>query len=228
MSILAGMVLEPSSPAQAYVADAKTAARHASELVAQMLAYAGKGSSRSESIDLSALVREMAELLSRPIAHKTTVRFDSAPGPLITRGDPTQIRQIVMNLITNAAQAIGDDPGQITVSAKRVECDRAFLDQIRPDQELPAGSYLRLQVSDTGLGMDERILERIFDPFFTTKSKGSGLGLSAVHGIVRSHGGAIRVESEMGKGSIFTLWLPASSRASTAPTPEKRANGPSH
>lgn len=158
---------------------------------------------------MGTLVREMAGLLNRAAAGKVTLHIDLAPGALVTQGDPTQIRQIVMNLITNAAQAIGEDSGRITVKAERVECDRALLHEIRPDHELPEGTYLRLQVSDTGRGMDARVRERIFDPFFTTKTNGTGLGLSAVHGIVRRHGGAIQVDSEPGKGSTFTLWFPA-------------------
>ena len=217
---LALHALAPADPVRRHVAAARAAAERAGELIEQMLTYAGKGKSRTEEVDLNQLVREMADLLSAPVSKKTTVHFDLCEGPLTIRGDPTQIRQIVMNLITNAGQAIGEQPGDITLETERCECKRALLREIRPDEELPEGEYARLRVTDTGPGMDAETRERIFDPFFTTKTSGSGLGLSAVHGIVRGHRGAIKVDSEPGRGSAFTLWLPATTRAA-ASSPER-------
>jgi two-component system, cell cycle sensor histidine kinase and response regulator CckA len=201
--------LEDGSPVRGHIAEAKAASRQASGLISQILAYAGKGKARTEEIDLNEVVREMASLLKTSISKKTSLRFDLARDLLPTCGDPTQVRQIVMNLITNASQAIGRETGEIVLRTERVECDRAFLDGLRPDEELPEGTYASLRVSDTGCGVDAETQQRIFDPFFTTKPTGSGLGLSAVHGIVHSHGGALRVESEPGTGTTFTILFPA-------------------
>jgi CheY-like chemotaxis protein/two-component sensor histidine kinase len=177
-----------------------------------MLAYAGQGKTGREDVDLNELVREIADLLSTSVSKKTTLQFETAEDLLPIRGDPTQIRQIVMNLITNAAQAIMGKTGEITLRTEHVECDRAFLNRIRPDEELAEGTYVSLRVSDTGVGMTEATQERVFDPFFTTKTTGSGLGLSAVHGIVHSHRGAIKIESEPGKGTSFTVLFRAARR----------------
>lgn len=200
---------EEGSPLHAYVSDAMTAAQRAAELIDQMLAYAGKAKTGTENVNLKKLTQEMAGLLKASVSKKTTLRLHMPDDLLRTRGDPTQISQIVMNLITNAAQAIGDDGGEVSLAIEQVECDRALLSEMRPDADLPAGTYLRLQVSDTGRGMDQATLKRIFDPFYTTKAAGTGLGLAAVHGIVRSHKGAIKVESELGQGTCFTVLFPA-------------------
>ncbi len=193
-----------------YLADAKTAAGRAAELVGQMLTYAGKEKPNKENIDLSALVQEMAGLLETPVSKKTVFRLELAEDLLPAHADPTQIRQVVMNLITNAAQAIGEKSGEIVVGTEMAECDADLQQEIRPGVKLPSGAYIRLRVSDTGSGVDEETRSRIFDPFFTTKATGSGLGLSVVHGIVRSHLGVVEVDSEPGKGTQFTIMLPAS------------------
>ncbi len=216
--------LEPSSAAHARIADARKAADRAGDLVNQMLAYAGNRSSRVEEVDLKELVREMTCLLKPTIAEKTMLVVELEGDALTMCGDPTQLRQILMNLIANAAQAIGDEEGQITVKVAAVDCDSALLRAIQPSEELPEGRYLCLQVADTGHGMSRTTKERIFDPFFTTKPSGSGLGLSAVHGIVCSHGGAIQVDSEPGAGSTFTAWFPAANRAGTALEPDNRSS----
>jgi CheY-like chemotaxis protein len=124
--------------------------------------------------------------------------------------DRTQLRQIVMNLVINASEAIGEKSGVIAVSTGCRRCGRDLLRELRPDEELPEGLYVTLEVADTGCGMDAETRARIFDPFFTTKFTGRGLGMAAVLGIVRGHKGAIAVSSESGKGSAFTVYLPAS------------------
>lgn len=220
---LALLDIEEGSPARAYLARAKTASRRAADLVLQMLAYAGEGSTSVQEADLNPLVQEMVDLLRASISKKTTIRFNAGEDLLPLRGDPTQIHQVVMNLVTNAAQAIGDEVGLIALTTERVECDRASLNELRPDEDLLEGTYLSLRVSDSGCGMDDATRERIFDPFFTTKPTGTGLGLSAVHGIIRGHGGALRIESEPGKGSSFTILLPAVLRAAEAPEPDQPA-----
>jgi CheY-like chemotaxis protein len=126
--------------------------------------------------------------------------------------DATQVRQVVMNLITNASEAIGDQSGLLTVRTGTMEADRAYLSEVHLDDDLPAGSYVFIEVTDTGCGMEEAVQAKIFDPFFTTKFTGRGLGLAAVLGIVRGHRGAIRIQSEVGRGTAIRVLFPASDR----------------
>jgi two-component system, cell cycle sensor histidine kinase and response regulator CckA len=207
------------SSLHAYVANAMTAAERAANLIDQMLAYAGKGKTGIEDVDLKTVTQEMASLLKSSVSKKTTLRLHMPDDLLPMRGDPTQISQIIMNLLTNAAQAIGEEPGDVSLQIEQVTCDRAQLAEMRPDADLPAGTYLRLRVSDTGPGMTQDALKRIFDPFYTTKATGTGLGLSAVHGIVRGHHGAISVDSEPGRGTRFTVVFPAVLQSTIPNTP---------
>jgi len=125
-------------------------------------------------------------------------------------GDSTQIQQIIMNLIINASEAIGDEPGTIWAATGMRECDDEFLAQSRLDEKPPAGTYVYVQVTDTGCGMDDATVSKVFEPFFTTKFVGRGLGMSAVLGIVRAHHGAITVQSRPGEGSTFRVLFPTS------------------
>src|SRR5262249_25642658 len=134
--------------------------------------------------------------------------------------DTAQLRQIVMNLLTNASEAIGERPGVVTVSTGVMNADRAYLAAGAPDSDLPEGEYVWVEVKDTGSGMDEATKARICDPFFTTKFRGGGRGLAAVMGIVRGHRGAIRVESTLGQGSTFRVLLPAARDAVAPPVAE--------
>jgi PAS domain S-box-containing protein len=185
------------------------AARRAAELSGQMLAYSGRGSFVVEAIDLSLLVREMQQLFATSVNKKTTVEYRLDPDLPAVRGDVTQVRQIILNLIINAAEAIGESCGLIAVTTRSLECDRQLLCSTYVDDDLPAGTYACLEVSDTGCGMDEATREKIFDPFFTTKFTGRGLGLAALLGIVRSHQGAIRVESTPDQGTTIQVLFPA-------------------
>ncbi len=205
----------------------ETSARRAAELTRQMLAYSGKGRFVSELFDLSALVREMAELLEVSISKKAAMRYDFVPDlpPLV--GDPGQIRQVVMNLITNASDALGDGTGAIDISTGQMEADRAFLSGAWVDDGLPTGTYVWVQVADTGCGMDAATLTRIFDPFFSTKFTGRGLGLAAVLGIVRSHHGAIRVESSPGMGTTIRVLLPPAPASLSLADPAATTDPPS-
>ncbi len=205
---LALLKLAPESPARAHVEAIEKAARRAADLTNQMLAYSGKGRFVVERIDLNRLVEEMSHLLGTVISKKATIKFDLAPGLPPVEGDPTQLRQVVMNLITNASDAIGDRVGLITVTTGVMRADREYLQGTFLDEDLPEGDYVFLEVSDTGCGMDPATRARIFDPFFTTKFAGRGLGLAAVLGIVRAHHGAIKVYSEPGRGSTFKILLP--------------------
>ena len=205
---LARGVLSERSPAHTYLQRAETATRRSAELVKQMLACAGEANAVVEEFDLNDVVRELTSLLRASVSKKTEIQLEQADDALLMRGDPTQIRRIIVNLITNADQAIGAGNGSVTLATQRLEATRALLDGLRPDEELREGDYLSLTISDTGCGIAEDVRERIFDPFFTTKTTGSGLGLSAVHGIVRSHAGALELESEPGRGTTFRILLP--------------------
>jgi PAS domain S-box-containing protein len=209
--------LPPGSLLHERASRIETAAARAAELTQQMLAYAGKGRFVVEPIDLNTLIAEMPQLLSASITKNATLQHRLAPNLPAVEGDVTQLRQLVMNLIINASEAIGDQPGAITVSTS--------VQHIRPadyvagdDTDLPAGDYVVLEVADTGCGMDEATLARIFDPFFTTKFTGRGLGLAAVQGIVRSHHGALKVASVYGNGTTFCIVLPCASMPMEQPT----------
>jgi two-component system cell cycle sensor histidine kinase/response regulator CckA len=206
---LASLELPPDSPARLLIDQIEIAARRAAELTKQMLAYSGRGQFVVQPLDLRAVVREMSALLESAIAKDVTIAYEFADELPAVRADVAQIRQLVMNLITNAADAIGDEGGRIEIRIGKRRADNAFLAGYSLSDGLPEGTYVTLDVSDDGAGMDAETLARIFDPFFTTKFSGHGLGLAAALGIVRGHHGAIRVESEKGRGSSFSLLLPA-------------------
>lgn len=205
---LALMQLAPESPACPTIQEIETASLRAADLVRQMLAYSGKGRFVVQPLNLSRIVEEMAHLLQTVISKKAVLRFEFAAHlPSIT-GDATQIRQIVMNLITNASDALEDSTGIIKLRTGMLFADRAYLNTTYLPQDLPEDTYAFLEVSDTGCGMDPATLERIFDPFFTTKFTGRGLGLAAVLGIVRGHRGTIKVESQPRMGTTFRVLFP--------------------
>jgi len=202
--------LDPGSPMRRNIEHIETAARRATELTGQLLAYSGKGKFVIEPFDLAKVVKEMTPLLEVSTAKRAVIDYHFDERLPIMEGDVTQIRQIIMNLITNAAEAIGDKRGIVSVSVGAMECDRACLSEMGFEQRLPPGTYVYLEVSDTGCGMDQETISRVFDPFFTTKFTGRGLGLAAVLGIVRGHHGAVKVSSEPGRGSTFKILFPAS------------------
>ena len=178
--------------------------RRASDLARQMLAYAGQARVEVRPVDLNASVRELAGLMSASMSKKIELRFELAEDLPLVEGDPVQLQQVLLNLITNAADAIGDREGVITVLS-RVEPDG-------PEGE-PGARAAALEVRDTGAGMSARVKARIFDPFFTTKSSGRGLGLSALLGILKAHRAAVQVESEPGAGTRFILRFPLPEKA---------------
>jgi PAS domain S-box-containing protein len=207
---LALLELSPAAASRQNVQEIRRAAHRAAELCRQMLAYSGKGKFVVEKLNLSELVKEMAHMLEVSTSKKAILRYHFPENLPPVEADPTQLRQIIMNLITNASEAIGEESGIIRVSTGVLECDRAYLEgSYYLADNLAPGSYVFLEVTDTGNGMDAATREKIFDPFFTTKFTGRGLGLAAVLGIVRGHKGAIRVYSEPGKGSTFRILLPA-------------------
>ena len=188
--------------------DVQSAAVRASELTGQLLAYAGKTSVDREDLDLSELVQEVSELLAVSISKGVDVHFSMSEGLPRVRAGSSEIRQIVMNLVTNAADSIGEDGGNIRIETGLGEPPpTSFHESFAAHGESPQ-SAVYLRVTDTGTGMDRRTLERIFDPFFTTKFTGRGLGLASTRGILDSHGGALRIETTLGGGSAFTVLMP--------------------
>ncbi|HEY6000471.1 MAG TPA: response regulator [bacterium] len=203
----------PDSPAGASLQRAENAARRAADLVNQMLAYSGRGRFVVERVDLSRLVAEMGSLLSAALSKTARLRLGLAAGLRPVEGDATQLRQVVMNLLTNASDAIGERDGVIDVTTGSVEADRASLDGALFGDTLYPGEYVYLEVADTGRGMDAGTSARIFDPFFTTKGQGRGLGLAAALGIVRSHRGTLSVRSAPGAGTCIRVLFPAAEGA---------------
>jgi PAS domain S-box-containing protein len=206
---LARMDLPPTSPVHASLEAIETVAQRAADLCKQMLAYSGKGRFLVQRLDLGNLVRETADLLQISIGKNVVLKFSLAENLPAISADATQISQIIMNLVINASDAIGTAPGVITLGTGVIRADHAYLANTYLSPELSEGDYVYLEISDDGCGMSAETQKRIFDPFFTTKFTGRGLGLAAVLGIVRGHGGALRVYSEVGKGSTFKLLLPA-------------------
>ena len=185
------------------------AARRASGLTDQMLAYSGKGALAIEKMDLSGLVQEMAHLLEVSHTKKAIVKYRFEENLPAVEGDASQLRQVVMNLITNASEAVGEEGGIITVETGATEATKEYLATTYTHDELPRGRYVYLKVTDTGCGMDEEAKRRIFEPFFTTKFTGRGLGMAAVLGIVRAHKGAIDIQSEVDRGTTTKVLFPA-------------------
>jgi CheY-like chemotaxis protein len=194
------------------LAEIEAATSRAAELTSQMLAYSGKGRFTLQPVNLSRVGEEIANLLETVIPKKTAIQFNLPSDLPAIEGDPAQIRQVAMNVITNASEAIGEGGGAIKIGTGVVDADRTYLSGTYFDDHLPAGRYVYLEVSDTGCGMSVETQAKIFDPFFTTKFIGRGLGLAAVIGIVRAHHGALKVSSQLGAGSTFRLLFPGAAK----------------
>jgi PAS domain S-box-containing protein len=207
---LALLKISPLSPARQNIREIISASHRAADLCRQMLAYSGKGKFVIEHLQLGDLIYEMTHMLKTCIPKKVLLNFNLEKDLPTIEGDPAQIRQVVMNLVMNASEAVGDRSGIVTISTGAKHCDTEYLRETFTDESLPEGLYVSLEVSDTGCGMDRAIQARIFEPFFTTKFTGRGLGMSAVLGIVRGHKGALKIYSEPGKGTTFRLLFPAS------------------
>ena len=195
---------EGSSPGEE-IHQIKAVAIRASEVVRELMVYSGQETGKFEPVDLSGLIEEMLELLKASISKQAALHVDLCEHLPAVRGNATQIRQIVMNLIINASQAIGEKDGVINVKTSRASWSQDSAPNRFADSQ---DDYVRLEISDTGCGMTEEHRARIFDPFFTTKPGGHGLGLALVHGIVHSHDGAINVVSSPGNGTTFEVLLP--------------------
>ncbi|MBN1867578.1 response regulator [Candidatus Sumerlaeota bacterium] len=219
---LALLALPEDSPVRDYIQEMETAGHRAAELTNQILAYSGRAQFVMREIDLTDLVRDMVPLLEASVSKSIALKYDLDSDLPAVRADAAQIQQVVMNLVTNASEAIGEASGNICVTTGVVQCDREFLAETSPDEDLPEARYAFIEVADTGSGMDGETRSRIFDPFFTTKFMGRGLGLAAVQGIVRSHKGVMKVFSEPGMGSTLTVFFPClRAPLAAAPSPEE-------
>lgn len=205
---LAADDLSPDSPIRKSIDSATEAARRAAKLSSQMLTYVGQRHYSLKTIDLTRLMENIINLLTTAVPDKIRLELKLAAQPLNIQGDPGQIRQVIMSVVTNAAEAIQHDNGQITISSGVVYCVKVCFQPSGFDDDLSPGNYIFLEITDTGSGMDEETLSRIFDPFFTTKFTGRGLGLAAVLGIVRAHKGAVQIKSKPNQGTSFRLYLP--------------------
>jgi PAS domain S-box-containing protein len=214
---LALETVHASNPARDLIERVIRATESAADLTRQLLAYAGKGRFVVQPVNVSDLVREIGQLVRTSISRSIQVQLDLAPNLPAVDADATQIRQLVMNLVINGAEAIGDQNGSVRVMTSVQQVDEDWLAASELTDEIGPGEYVAIEVQDTGCGMDEETRKRIFDPFFTTKFTGRGLGLAAATGIVRGHKGAIKVYSAPGKGSTFRILLPVAAGAACAP-----------
>jgi signal transduction histidine kinase/CheY-like chemotaxis protein len=207
--------LSAEHPAHRNVQQIGVAARRAADLTGQLLAYAGKGRFVAQELDLNVVIAEMAHLLKLSAHHTARPTYHFAGRLPLIEADPAQIRQLVVNLITNAAEALtqrgeplDDDPGGISVITRTRLVDALFLSHCAVGAHNSPGEYVALEVADSGPGLDAATQARMFEPFFTTKFTGRGLGLAVVQGIVRAHDGAIHVASTPGAGTTITVLFP--------------------
>jgi PAS domain S-box-containing protein len=220
---LALVELPKNSPARELVEKIRKAALRAAALTNQMLAYGGAEPVVVEPLDLSRVVREMAQLLESSISGQTTVVYRLEANLPLIEADDAQLSQVVMNLLTNAVEAVGEGKGRIAIATGTSQIDASSGSQTLLGEDLPEGTYAYLEVNDTGCGMDADTRSRIFDPFYTTKFTGRGLGLAAVLGIVRGHRGAIEIDSEPGRGTRFRVLFPSASARRAEDAPEAAA-----
>ena len=221
--------LQPGAAANRFLEEVVEASERAAHLTKQLLAYAGKGRFFLDSVELSALVRDVSRLIQTSIPNHVRLRLELGEGLPCLQADGSQIQQLVMNLIINAAEAIPDDrAGQVVVSTRTQHVDETYLARAGAASDLGPGEYVAIQVRDDGVGMDENTLQRIFDPFFSTKFAGRGLGLAATQGIVKGHNGLMTVSTSPGHGSTFDALFPVvgscDGEISAQPTPPHGRN----
>jgi signal transduction histidine kinase/CheY-like chemotaxis protein len=214
---LARMELPPGTPVSGYIQDIERSANRAAVLSTQMLVYSGRAFIQIQAVDLNTLIRDMSGILEAAVSRKVTLLYNLDKTLKTLDGDSSQIGQILVNLVINATEAIGDEAGVITLQTGTLWCDAGMLVSLWVNEAMPEGEYVYLEVRDTGCGMEPELLPQIFDPFFTTKFTGRGLGLAAVIGIVRGHRGTILVSSETKQGTLFRLLFPVGQLAFTPP-----------
>ena len=188
----------------------RAAAHHAEDLTEQMLAYAGQSVAEMAPLDLSQLIRDTGELLRASVPKQCQLVFELSDAPQFVEGDTTQLRQVLVNLVINAAEALGGNSGRVWIRTESRELDAATLADGFGSTERAPGAWITLEVADDGPGMDEGQRRRVFEPFYSTKRSGRGLGLAAVLGIAGAHRGVLRVESAPNRGTVFQLLLPPS------------------
>ncbi len=210
--------LPENTPAADAIGSIRSAAIRASGLTKQLQAYAGQGSFEFRRVNLNQLLGDMSQLLRSSLSKKAVFSMVLEPQLPMIEGDPSQLWQVAMNLLLNASEALDDKAGSVVLSTRRIQATTSDLGEFLSVNPLAPGVYVLLEISDTGKGMSHEVLARIFDPFFSTKSKGRGLGLSAVVGIVQAHGGGITVRSAPGAGTIFKVLLPAAPEAAGGDT----------
>ena len=218
--------ISPVSPAREPLEAIEVGARRAADLCRQMLAYAGRGRFVVETFSVNELIEEMLHLLKTSISKRALFNLHLEPQLPPVQGDVSQIRQILLNLVINASEALQEKSGTISLHTGVLNCDQDYLTDVLFETAIEPGLYVVAEVADTGCGMDKETLASIFDPFFTTKFTGRGLGLSAVMGIVRGHKGTLKVYSEKSKGSVFKLLLPAAQEEITDATPSAAGEPP--
>lgn len=202
--------LQEESPLKRHMESAEKAAKHAAELSTLMLTYVGQTKANMQVVNLSKIVVGMIDVLELALSKKAQLRFYPPPEPVFFKGDLAQVRQVIMNLVTNAAEALGDrGEGTVTLSIGSVFCDRTCFRHPFINDDLSEGEYVFFEIRDTGCGMNQEILSRVFDPFFTTKFQGRGLGMAVVLGIARSHRGLVAIDSTPGKGTTVRVMFPA-------------------
>ncbi len=209
--------LWPGDGARQFIGEVIDASERAAYLTRQLLAYVGQSVFTLGHVEISRLVQDLVPAIETSLGNGVEIRFELSDDLPPILGDYSQMRQVVMNLVTNAAEAIPEgERGEVIVSTRLNRLDQAYIQRsFSAEEPISPGSYVCLEVRDSGIGMKPEVLERIFDPFFTTKFIGRGLGLAAVTGIVRGHKGALKVWSKPDQGSAFTVLFPAESAAST-------------
>jgi two-component system, cell cycle sensor histidine kinase and response regulator CckA len=220
--------LPAGSPARGYVADIERATEKVTNFSKQILSFTSQAAQKKEPVQLNNVVEETAHFLMASISKTADLEYSLSEDLPAIIADHQNMQQVVMNLIINASDAIGDNNGTIKVSTGKMGADRKYLDNLNP-AGLPEGVYAYVEVSDTGCGLSPETRRRIFEPFFTTKFTGRGLGLAAVFGIASAHGGAIALESEEGCGATFRVLLPVPEKPveviSSKPVTEEIWNG---
>ncbi|MEI8256458.1 MAG: response regulator, partial [Deltaproteobacteria bacterium] len=207
---LARRRMEPAHAAMHHLDLVEKAASRAADLTRQMLAYGGMGRFAVEPVDLALLVREMMALLRASISRRVAMSCELTERPATIEADRAQTQQVIMNLITNAAEAIGEAGGTIALRVGHEELGEEAAVRDFAGQGVAPGRKVKLEVEDSGHGMAPDVLARIFDPFFSTKSSGRGLGLSALRGILKAHGAGFRIRTDVGAGTSFQVYFPAS------------------
>jgi signal transduction histidine kinase/CheY-like chemotaxis protein len=202
--------MDESHPARQHVEIMRETALEARMLTKQLLGYSGKGKFVIHHVSLTTLVESMAQLLRASVRKSIALTFELCPASAVVAVDVTQIRQVLLNLVTNAGEAIGDASGHVAVRTLTVEATAEMLDQAFAASDMRPGLHAAIEVEDDGCGMDEQVRQKLFDPFFTTKFAGRGLGLAAALGIVSSHHGTILLRTAPGDGTRFTVLFPIS------------------